>query len=421
MEGRKEVRRDSMILKVENVRKEYKLGSVDGRTWRDALKERMGKSGSDHNKRFTALDGVSFTVDRGETVGLIGSNGAGKSTLLKLISRITGPTDGRICIGGRVASMLEVGTGFHRELTGRENIYLNGSILGMSRKEIDRKLDSIIAFSECGKFIDTPVKHYSSGMYVKLAFAVAAHLDSDIMIMDEILAVGDVKFQRKCLNKMKEIAGAEGRTILYVSHNMETVRRLCQRCIVLDHGKIIFDGDTGEAIRVYLGDTIRTETSMDFTRYVRPGWLGRHDVQLTWGEYPGRQDNLMNEKKLELLLRWKANKDVEHMGLRVEIMDNSEHPFATSVFYDIFSGAAGDEGEGRFTISLKHVMNGVYQTFYTLFVPDGYQESVDLDCVRGLHFSIRDETGDDPICWKNQSWGNIRLEGKETGNYGDKR
>ncbi len=411
-----------MILKVENVRKEYLLGSFTGGTLKDALKERLGKeNGTVHNKRFTALDGVSFTVDAGETIGLIGSNGAGKSTLLKLISRITAPTDGKICIGGRVSSMLEVGTGFHQELTGRENIYLNGSILGMSKKEIDRKLDSIISFSECEEFIDTPVKRYSSGMYVKLAFSVAAHLDSEIMIMDEVLAVGDVKFQRKCLDKMKEIAGTEGRTIIYVSHNMETVRRLCKRCIILDHGKIIFDGDVNEAIRIYLGDTIRKETSIDFTKYLRPSWLGRHDVRLTWGEYPEKQDNIMTEDRLDLLLRWKAEKPVERMGLRVEVMDEEDRPFATAVFYDIFSGSAGAEGEGRFTVSLNNLMNGTYQTYYTLFLVDGYQESVDVDCVRGLHFIIRDQSRDFPMRWKNQSWGNIILESDEVKEYCDKR
>ncbi|MBQ3028002.1 MAG: ABC transporter ATP-binding protein, partial [Lachnospiraceae bacterium] len=213
---------EDSILKVEAVGKDYMLGAVTGETLKEAFRKRKAESEL-HNKKFTALDSVSFEVKRGETVGLIGSNGAGKSTLLKLISRITAPTRGTIYIDGRVASMLEVGTGFHQELTGRENIYLNGSILGMSKKEIDEKLDSIIEFSECGEFIDTPVKRYSSGMYVKLAFSVAAHLDSEIMIMDEVLAVGDVKFQQKCLNKMKEVAEKEGRTILYVSHNMATV------------------------------------------------------------------------------------------------------------------------------------------------------------------------------------------------------
>ena len=192
---------------------------------------------------FLVLDDVSFEVSKGECVGIIGHNGAGKSTLLKLISRITAPTSGDIWMNGRVASMLEVDTEFHGELTGRENIYMNGAILGMKKKEIDEKMEDIIEFSECRQFIDTPVKRYSSVMYVKLAFSVAAHLDSEIMIMDEVLAVGDINFQQKCLEKMRSVATEEGRTILYVSHNMSTIRTLCNRCMVLDHGKLNFDGD----------------------------------------------------------------------------------------------------------------------------------------------------------------------------------
>ena len=401
---------DTTILKLENVRKEYILGAVSGETLKDRLRLRMGKNdGEIHNKRFTALDGVSFEVQKGETVGLIGANGAGKSTLLKLISRITAPTEGRICIGGRVASMLEVGTGFHQELTGRENIYLNGAILGMSRKEVEQKVDSIIAFSECEEFIDTPVKRYSSGMYVKLAFAVTVHLDAEIMIMDEVLAVGDVKFQRKCLEKMKEVARTEGRTILYVSHNMDTIHKLCNRCLVLNQGKLLFDGDVEEGTRLYLGDTIRKENSMDFTKYLRPGWLGRDDVRLTWGEYPGKMDNVVTENRLVLLLRWRVNKDVEHMGLRVEVMDETRRPFATAIFYDVFSGGAGAEGEGVFNINIEHLVNGTYKTFYTLFCIDEYQEGVDLDNVNGLHFTVKNKEEDRSLHWRSQAWGNIKL------------
>lgn len=399
------------ILRVEHVGKDYILGAVTGGTLRDALKKRTGKSGQVRNKPFTALEDVSFSVKPGETVGLIGSNGAGKSTLLKLISRITSPTRGRILINGRVASMLEVGTGFHQELTGRENIYLNGSILGMSRAEIDAKIDSIIAFSECENFIDTPVKRYSSGMYVKLAFAVASHLESEIMIMDEVLAVGDVKFQQKCLNKMKEVAQNEGRTILYVSHNMETIHKLCNRCIVLEHGRIAFDGNVQQAASLYLGDHLRKGTMMDFSSYRRPTWLGPDDVRLTWGEYPGREDSIVSENSLELLLRWKVNKPVENMGIRIELMDEAERPFAAKAFYNVFSGMPGDQGEQLFTVPLENIMNGSYQTFYTVFVVDGYGEDVDLDCVRGLNFTVRNPQKDTPMRWRNQSWGNVQLGG----------
>ena len=402
-----------VILKVENVKKEYVLGTVTGNTLKDAFNDKFGKNKAEyerHNKHFTALDDVSFSVKRGETVGLIGSNGAGKSTLLKLISRITAPTDGKIYINGRVSSMLEVGTGFHQELTGRENIYLNGSILGMTKNEIDQKIDSIIEFSECGTFIDTPVKRYSSGMYVKLAFAVASHLESEIMIMDEVLAVGDMKFQQKCLNKMKQIAETEGRTIIYVSHNMDTIHKLCKRCIVLNHGKIVFDGDVDEATRIYLGDTIRKDTSIDFSLYIRPGWLGRDDVRLTWAEYPNRENNIIEEDTIELLLKWQMKRVMDHLGLRVEIMDDNEQPFATAVFYDFFSGKKGEEGQASFQVNLQNIMNGTYRTFYTVFCIDGYHNGIDLDCVRGLDFVIKRKQNDYPLKWRNSSWGNIKLK-----------
>lgn len=255
-----------LMIKVENVSKEYRLGAIGGTTLRDELQRlrakrkkqedptrKIGAKQVNIGEKFMALNGISFEVKKGEAVGIIGHNGAGKSTLLKLITRITAPSSGDIYLNGRVASMLEVGTGFHPELTGRENVYLNGAILGMTKKEIDAKMEDIIEFSEVRQFIDTPVKRYSSGMYVKLAFSVAAHLDSEIMIMDEVLAVGDMAFQNKCLKKMREAATNDGRTVLYVSHNMNTIRTLCDRCIVMDHGQIVFNGDVEEAIGLYLG------------------------------------------------------------------------------------------------------------------------------------------------------------------------
>ena len=256
---------DEIAIKIDHVSKEYRLGTIGGGTLRGDLQSWMArlrgqedpnsKIGSDAaahmGERFLALDDVSFEVRKGEALGIIGHNGAGKSTLLKLLSRVTAPTKGTISYNGRIASMLEVGTGFHPELTGRENVYMNGAILGMTKAEISKKFDQIVEFAEMEQFIDTPVKRYSSGMYVKLAFAVAAHLDSEIMVMDEVLAVGDMKFQQKCLGKMGDAANSEGRTVLYVSHNMNTIRQLCTRCIVLDHGKLIFDGDVETAIEIY--------------------------------------------------------------------------------------------------------------------------------------------------------------------------
>lgn len=203
-------------------------------------------------EEFWALKDVSFEINQGDRVGIIGRNGAGKSTLLKILSRIVEPTSGRISIKGRVASLLEVGTGFHPELTGRENIYLNGAILGMSKAEIRKKFDEIVAFAEIEKFLDTPVKRYSSGMYVRLAFAVAAHLEPEILIVDEVLAVGDVQFQKKCLGKMQDVSKEEGRTVLFVSHNMNAIQRLCSQCVMLERGQLLAHGDTASLVVRYL-------------------------------------------------------------------------------------------------------------------------------------------------------------------------
>ena len=259
-----------IAIRLSGVKKMYRLGQIGGGTltadlqsWWARIRGKEDPNtiiGTDQRlagQTFMALNGIDLTVYKGEALGIIGSNGAGKSTMLKLLSRVTAPSEGEIGINGRIASMLEVGTGFNPEMTGRENVYLNGAILGMTKAEIDAKMEDIIEFSEVRDFIDTPVKRYSSGMYVKLAFSVAAHLDSEIMIMDEVLAVGDIAFQRKCLNKMRDASKKEGRTVLYVSHNMNTIRQLCDRCVVLDKGRVAFVGDVEEAIHKYM-NTNRT-------------------------------------------------------------------------------------------------------------------------------------------------------------------
>lgn len=257
-----------VVIKAEHLSKYYNLGVINnGTLFRDiqtwwALKRgkedphsQIGSHKYDTTKDgFWALKDLNFEIHQGDRVGIIGKNGAGKSTLLKILSRITAPTEGKVKIKGRVASLLEVGTGFHAELTGRENIYLNGAILGMKRREVDRKIDEIIAFSEIENHIDTPVKRYSSGMYVRLAFAVAAHLDSEILIADEVLAVGDAAFQKKALGKMNDLSTGEGRTVLFVSHNMTQVKRLCNKGIILDHGSIMRqDNNIEDSIKYYMG------------------------------------------------------------------------------------------------------------------------------------------------------------------------
>jgi lipopolysaccharide transport system ATP-binding protein len=256
-----------IAIRVEHLSKQFRIGGTrDKRNFLEALTDgfkapfrRTGRllrgqatGAAELDDTIWALRDVSFEIKQGELVGIIGRNGAGKSTVLKILSRITEPTMGFAEIGGRVGSLLEVGTGFHHELTGRENIYLNGAVLGMRRAEINRKFDEIVAFAEVERFVDTPVKYYSSGMYLRLAFAVAAHLEPEILIVDEVLAVGDIRFQKKCLNKMEDVRG-EGRTVLFVSHNMEAIMRLCPRAVLLDQGHIVTDGPTQQVTKIYLG------------------------------------------------------------------------------------------------------------------------------------------------------------------------
>ena len=371
------------VIEIENLKKRYKLGTIGGGTLRGEIQSRLalmrgkedpnsiiGQSGN-YNKIFWALKGVDFKVKRGERIGIIGHNGAGKSTLLKILSRITAPTEGKIRIRGRIASMLEVGTGFHGELTGRENIYLNAAILGMTKSEVDEKIDDIIAFSECEDFIDTPVKRYSSGMYVKLAFSVAAHLDSEIMIMDEVLAVGDVSFQNKCLKKMREIAENENRTILYVSHNMATIRKLCDRCVVLDHGKLKYDGNVNEAIDIYLSTGYSDEGEAYYKGPRREKEQARI-VDLTFENHT--EENVVIDGNLRQILCAKVLAfepiNQAHFRFLIRFMDTS---VAGTFFTKPFSLATPGEYRIKFDISLENLPESTYfiQAVLSKAYPDG--------------------------------------------------
>lgn len=304
------------VIRVENLSKKYILGQQKQERYtalrdvlantvksvgRQVLNPFSKKAPKPATEEFWALKDVSFEIKQGDRVGIIGRNGAGKSTLLKVLSRITEPTTGRISIKGRVASLLEVGTGFHPELTGRENIYLNGSILGMSKFEIKKKFDEIVAFAEVEKFLDTPVKRYSSGMYVRLAFAVAAYLEPEILIVDEVLAVGDAQFQKKCLGKMGKVA-TEGRTVIFVSHNMSAIRTLCSTALMLDKGKVICSGGTNQCIASYEAQTLQSQGSV----WIRP--LHNHQGSLIIAQISsilsGEQPNLLLE--LEIMLESKS-------------------------------------------------------------------------------------------------------------------
>jgi len=274
-----------IAIKVEGLSKKYHIGGKQERyrTLRDTLTDafvlpfrKVGRllkghasGASDLHESIWALKDVSFEVKQGEVIGIIGRNGAGKSTLLKILSRITEPTEGYVDIYGRVGSLLEVGTGFHSELTGRENIYLNGAILGMKRAEINKKFDEIVAFAEVEKFIDTPVKHYSTGMYLRLAFAVAAHLEPEILLVDEVLAVGDAAFQKKCLGKMGDVA-KEGRTVLFVSHNMAAISTLCTRAFIVEKGHKVSEGDPNEQIEIYL-HSVQERTNLNLNKPLKLG------------------------------------------------------------------------------------------------------------------------------------------------------
>ncbi len=264
------------IIEVRNLSKRYQLGSIGTTSLREEssrLWDRLRGVPHPDRQEFWALRDVSFDILPGEVIGLVGRNGAGKSTLLKILSRITEPTSGHVRLRGRVASLLEVGTGFHPELTGRENVYLNGAILGMTRAEVARKFDQIVAFAEVDQFIDTPVKRYSSGMYVRLAFAVAAHLDPEILVVDEVLAVGDTAFQKKCLDRMQSIAADEHRTVILVSHNLNAVVQLCTRAIFLNAGRLGAVGPPSEVIRNYFGTPNSVEPTIDLAGRSRSGHL----------------------------------------------------------------------------------------------------------------------------------------------------
>lgn len=412
---------EETMLKIDNVSKLYKLGQIGGTTLREDLQrlsarlrgkedptKRIGARSYKKGETFLALDGVSFEVKKGERVGVIGHNGAGKSTLLKLISRVTAPTGGRIDMNGRVASMLEVGTGFHPELTGRENIYMNGAILGMTKKEIDTKVEQIIDFSECRQFIDTPVKRYSSGMYVKLAFSVSAHLESEIMIMDEVLAVGDMAFQKKCLDKMNDVSRTNGRTILYVSHNMNTIRELCDRLIVLDQGKVTFDGTVEEGIAMYMETSFHNELSIDYSNIPRYAFLRNSKIRTTYTAFVDGRNVFEHDEKMRILFRWINEKDVTNLCLRIEILTLDRTPIGTMFLYDFYDGCQNDQGKVCVSVDLSCIAPGRYTMYCNFFQRDKHGHTSTADCVQGLCFEVfpyRD------IVWNKKRWGSIMLPG----------
>jgi lipopolysaccharide transport system ATP-binding protein len=374
------------VIQVDNISKMFRLGEVGSSTLtedlRSILRRLSGKSGSEigENDRTSgssygsvwALQNIGFEVNRGEIVGLVGRNGAGKSTLLKILSRTTAPTSGEIRMKGKVASLLEVGTGFHPDLTGRDNIYLNGAILGMRRNEIKSKFDEIVEFAGVQRYIDTPVKRYSSGMYVRLAFAVAAHLDPEILIIDEVLAVGDAEFQAKCLGKMKDVAD-KGRTVLFVSHNMGAVADLCTRAILLQNGRLTMDGATDDVIRTYVKQNMNVglndaEALNDPTVRRGSGEARFEVIKMTNAE--GVELNEFHKGETILFKqKVRIHADIPVLYSNISLRSGRTRDVVTSTGRNNILGGpfkAGQEIEIEYAFENQALNPGVYETYYWL-------------------------------------------------------
>ena len=410
-----------IAIQIKGVKKQYRLGQIGGGTLQGDLQSwwarvrgkedpnlKIGQEERLVGQTFMALNGIDMTIYQGEAVGIIGSNGAGKSTLLKLLSRVTAPTAGEIDIYGRIASMLEVGTGFNQEMTGRENVYMNGAILGMTKAEIDAKMEDIIEFSEVRDFIDTPVKRYSSGMYVKLAFSVAAHLDSEIMIMDEVLAVGDVKFQQKCLNKMRDASKQEGRTVLYVSHNMNTIRQLCDRCFVLDKGKVVFEGAVERAIEIYSGSTDRSSNVIDMKKIPRSPEFSNLPVTMTRFTVNNNDSSVYTVgDKIEGDLEFTSPKEFPETFLRIIIKSVDGTPITMINAGKSFPVYKDTLQSISFSIDISRIVPGKYMLGFVLYEVNEYGGNLNLDVLKDIYyFDIDTVNGfNHNMAWEPRYWG----------------
>lgn len=399
----------AIAIRAEGLSKRYTIGermTAQG-SLRDALAARFqngGRAESEHS--FWALRDVSFDVRQGEVLGVVGRNGAGKSTLLKLISRITTPTAGRAEIYGRVGSLLDVGTGFHPELTGRENIFLNGAILGMTRQEIRRQFDEIVAFAGVERFLDTPVKRYSSGMYVRLAFAVAAHLETEILIVDEVLAVGDVAFQQKCIGKMSEVT-RQGRTILFVSHNVASIQQLAHRCLLIDAGRLVTSGPTADVVRAYLDsalDHAADAGEADTAPRLHPA-LGQavRIVGLDLSSHPARA--VPAGEPLQFTLALRAPETQERLRLRITLYWLGGREAGTAISPDLPTIPAGSELSLSLEIPDPQLAAGRYQCVVALM-----NGATEVDSIRDvLPFEVLPPHDPDGMstAWRME-WGPVR-------------
>ncbi|WP_022772780.1 ABC transporter ATP-binding protein [Butyrivibrio sp. AE2015] len=416
-----------VVIKIENLKKKYRLGTIGGTTLSAELQSwwagirgkedpnmKIGLDKSKYGDEFYALEGIDLEIHKGEAVGIIGHNGAGKSTLLKILSQVTAPTEGLIKIKGRVSSMLEVGTGFHKELTGRENIYMNGAVLGMTKKEVDSKIEDIIDFSECRDFIDTPVKRYSSGMYVKLAFAVAAYLDAEIMVMDEVLAVGDVKFQKKCLGKMDDAAHTEGKTVLYVSHNMTTIRQLCTRCIVLNHGKVVFDGDVEKAIQVYMEQgAVEMKSFYDLKDSKRPSLDHGRTLHVNSLEFINKTaPSYRNDEKVVFEVNFTSNIDIDDLRIYYTVLDEEGKIVGTVQSDVICSPRKGETRTCTMEMDVSNFVEGTYSFLLDMYSSSGMGAHLSYDHpLDYIYFEIAESAEQDTIFWQKRYFGSIRLNG----------
>lgn len=418
---------EELAIKIEHVSKQYRLGAIGGGTLKGDLQSwwarKRGKEDPNSKigartdikigERFLALDDINLEVKKGEALGIIGHNGAGKSTLLKLLSRVTAPTTGKISYNGRITSMLEVGTGFHPELTGRENIYMNGAILGLTKAEIDAKMEDIIEFSEVRQFIDTPVKRYSSGMYVKLAFSVAAHLDSEIMIMDEVLAVGDMAFQKKCLNKMREAADKEGRTVLYVSHNMNTIRNLCDRCVVMDHGRIIFLGDAEEAIARYMGHDSRAYSNRILVNpnMRDPMWADPNvRIEVITTDCPDGILNYGDRISFRLQIQNLRSKAAQVL-MRIMVKTSGGQPVTMSATADKITVLPDVPLNQELELDSSHLTPGMYSLSFVLYETGDLGADENIDVLRDVfRFTIvTTPEFNHGMTWNAHWWGNYSI------------
>lgn len=404
-------------LKIENIKKKYVIKHVTKKPNDKKERAKLALYNITHPKQanqkedFWALNGVNFEVKQGEKVGIIGKNGAGKSTLLKVISRITEPTDGRIEFYGKISSMLEVGTGFNRELTGRENIYLNGAILGMTKAEIDEKFDDILEFSEVGKFIDTPVKRYSSGMFVRLAFAVASHLEPDILLVDEVLAVGDTRFQKKCIQKMRSIADS-GKTILFVSHQMNTIRQLCDRVIVLKEGKVIYDGEVEGGIRLYNSEAyMEKRNHYEYKDLARlPGYTLDKAEILSLDILHNESCIYAADEPIDFKLKLKTKvPDIGDLSFRMLIWQADETPIETAFTKTFANINDVGEYEVEATIRNHNLAPGLYKLTLILSGGNSSANSENLDYIYpAFVFEVLNADGTSRT-W-SRSWGWVHFD-----------